>query len=175
MSAAVTPLYACAHLLRRAMHLQPDARHDQREFSPRQSASSRIKIPVSRCAVILPCPGCGRCAVGGRMERASIKEAHMAVIGKFIRDQTGFSGTIETLTCAHASIRIEPVAKPSTNAPDYRLYRGASEVGAAWMKKARNGREYLAVTLDDPAFSKPVAARLVAAAGAEYTLVWSRE
>jgi uncharacterized protein (DUF736 family) len=155
------------------MHLQPDARHDQREFSPPERASSRIKIHVPRCAVILSCPGCGRCAVGGRMERASTKEAHMAVIGSFIREQTGFSGTIETLTC-DAPVRIEPVAKPSAHAPDYRLYRGASEVGAAWSKKAKNGREYLAVTLDDPAFGKPVAARLVAA-GAGYALVWSRE
>jgi uncharacterized protein (DUF736 family) len=57
--------------------------------------------------------------------------------------------------------------------PDYRVYRGASEVGAAWAKTARSGRRYLVVTLDDPAFAQPIQARLVRAE-AGYTLVWSR-
>jgi uncharacterized protein (DUF736 family) len=98
----------------------------------------------------------------------------MAVIGHFIREKTGFVGTIETLTCGPASIKIEGVVKANVNAPDYRLYRGQSEVGAAWSKKAKNGRSYLIVTLDDPAFAKPVSARLVIAGGG-YSLLWSRE
>lgn len=146
------------------------------ENFPRPLGSSRIKILVPRFAVILPGLGCGRCAVGGRMERASTsrQEVYMAVIGNFIREKTGFSGTIETLTCSPATVRITSVAKPSATAPDYRLYRGESEIGAAWSKRSRNGREYLVVTLDDPAFTAPVTARLVAA-GDRFTLMWSRE
>jgi uncharacterized protein (DUF736 family) len=98
----------------------------------------------------------------------------MAIIGNFVREGAAFSGKIETLTCASALVTIAPVAKATAHAPDYRLYRGDSEVGAAWSKIAKNGREYLTVMLDDPAFDKPVAARLVAA-GAGYLLLWKRE
>lgn len=98
----------------------------------------------------------------------------MAVIGKFIREETGFSGTIATLTCSPATVTISPVKKPNASAPDYRVYRGEFEVGAAWAKTARNGREYLVVTLDDPAFDQAIAARLVVA-GDSYALLWSRE
>jgi uncharacterized protein (DUF736 family) len=45
---------------------------------------------------------------------------------------------------------------------------------AAWSKAAKNGRRYLAVTLDDPAYAKPVQARLVVA-GAGFALLWDRE
>lgn len=98
----------------------------------------------------------------------------MAVIGNFIRDKSGFSGTITTLTCAPAAIMITPVRKPNTSAPDYRLYRGSSEIGAAWSKTTKGGRAYLTVTLDDPAFSHPIAARLVAV-GDSFALIWSRD
>lgn len=97
----------------------------------------------------------------------------MATIGNFTKDKTGYTGTIETLTCAPASVRITPVSKPNDQAPDHRVYRGASEIGAAWSKTARNGRSYLIVILDDPAFSAPIQSRLVKA-GRGYTLIWSR-
>ena len=97
----------------------------------------------------------------------------MAIIGSFTKEQAGYSGTIETLTCV-ASVRIVPVKKPSAQAPDYRLYRGQSEVGAAWTKAAKHGRTFLVVTLDDPAFPEPVQSRLVAS-NEGYTLIWSRD
>jgi uncharacterized protein (DUF736 family) len=98
----------------------------------------------------------------------------MAVIGSFVQEKSGFSGTIATLTCAPAAIMITPVRKPNPNAPDYRLYRGSSEIGAAWSKTAKNGRTYFIVTLDDPAFPQPVAARLVASSEG-FVLLWSRD
>jgi uncharacterized protein (DUF736 family) len=97
----------------------------------------------------------------------------MAIIGQFRKEQAGFSGTIETLTCAAAPVTITPVAKANPQAPDHRVYRGASEIGAAWTKTARSGRSFLVVTLDDPAFAQPIQTRLVRSADA-YVLVWSR-
>ena len=97
----------------------------------------------------------------------------MAIIGSFTKEQASYSGTIETLTSV-ASVRIVPVKKPNDQAPDYRLYRGHSEIGAAWTKSAKRGSTYLVVTLDDPAFPEPVQSRLVASNGS-YALIWSRD
>ena len=97
-------------------------------------------------------------------------------IGTFKQDADGFAGTIETLTSGKAQVRISPISKPHDQAPDYRAFRGESEVGAAWAHAAqRAGRcGYLIVTLDDPAFPKPIQARLVKA-GDAYALIWDRE
>jgi uncharacterized protein (DUF736 family) len=98
----------------------------------------------------------------------------MAIIGKFSLDNGIYTGTIETLTCAPAAVRIAPVAhRPHDRVPDYRVYRGGSELGAAWAKIAKNGRSYLIVTLDDPAFGQPIQCRLVES-GDTYALLWSR-
>lgn len=65
---------------------------------------------------------------------------------------------------AAAKVRIQMVqAKLNSLSPDYRVFRGEAEVGAAWRKKNREGQRYLVVSLDDPAFSKPIQCRLVPA------------
>ncbi|WP_281978775.1 DUF736 domain-containing protein [Pseudorhizobium flavum] len=98
----------------------------------------------------------------------------MATLGKFKKAEGGFEGTIEGITTAAAKVRIQPVqAKPNNSAPDYRVFRGEAEVGAAWRKKNREGQRYLVVTLDDPAFSQPIQCRLVPE-GESYVLFWTR-
>ncbi|WP_179875531.1 DUF736 domain-containing protein [Sinorhizobium sp. BJ1] len=98
----------------------------------------------------------------------------MATLGKFKKAEGGFEGTIESITTAAAKVRIQPVqAKPNSLAPDYRVFRGEAEVGAAWRKKNREGQRYLVVTLDDPAFSQPIQCRLVPE-GESYVLFWTR-
>jgi uncharacterized protein (DUF736 family) len=78
----------------------------------------------------------------------------------------------------HQSAHSPFVASGTGNdkAPDYRIFAGATEFGAAWKKTARDSdREYLSVKLDDPSFPAPVYASLVRVEGEEdYSLIWSR-
>jgi hypothetical protein len=65
--------------------------------------------------------------------------------------------------------------KENDKAPDYRIFAGATEFGAAWKKTSGAGREYLSVKLDDPSFPAPIFASLVAVEGGDgYVLIWSR-
>lgn len=97
----------------------------------------------------------------------------MAVIGFFEPAAGGFAGMIETLTSA-AAIEIRPNQdKAGEAAPDYRVFRGSSEIGAAWAKLSKAGRRFYVVQIDDPAFARPIECRLVEAAEG-YRLMWSR-
>ncbi|MGP4691982.1 DUF736 domain-containing protein [Agrobacterium cavarae] len=99
----------------------------------------------------------------------------MATLGKFTKENGVYEGVIESITCAALPARISPVrTKPNSEAPDYRVYRGEAEVGAAWKKKTRTGEHYLVVTLDDPAFAQPIQCRL-AKSGDDYVLYWTRK
>ena len=99
----------------------------------------------------------------------------MATIGTFTASDNGFAGSIKTLTL---NIKAKFVASEKENdkAPDYRIFAGATEFGAAWKKTAREtGREYLSVKLDDPSFPAPIYASLVEAEdGSGHNLIWSR-
>lgn len=99
----------------------------------------------------------------------------MATIGTFTASDNGYTGMIKTVTL---SIKAKFVAsgKDNDKAPDYRIFAGATEFGAAWKKTARDSdREYLSVKLDDPSFPAPVYASLVRVDGEEdYNLIWSR-
>jgi len=99
----------------------------------------------------------------------------MATIGMFTASQDGYIGTIRTLT---VNVKVKIVAndqKKSDGAPDFRVYAGKAELGAAW--KARTSgdqpREYLSVQLDDPSFAEPIRAALFENEGAAF-LVWNR-
>jgi uncharacterized protein (DUF736 family) len=102
-------------------------------------------------------------------------EITMATIGTFTALDHGYSGMIKTVTL---SIKAKFVASSKDNdkAPDYRIFAGATEFGAAWKKTARDSdREYLSVKLDDPSFPAPVYASLVRMEGEDdYSLIWSR-
>jgi len=100
----------------------------------------------------------------------------MAIIGTFTRsnDGTGFVGTVKTVAL-NVKAKIVPADKDNDKAPDYRIYAGTTELGAAWAKTSNAGREYLSVKLDDPSFPAPVFASLVAVEGkGEFALIWSR-
>lgn len=99
----------------------------------------------------------------------------MATIGMFTASQDGYVGTIRTLT---VNVKVRIVAndqKKSESAPDFRVYAGKAELGAAW--KARTSgdepRDYLSVQLDDPSFAEPIRAALFENEGAAF-LVWNR-
>ncbi|MBZ9648156.1 DUF736 domain-containing protein [Sphingobium sp. 3R8] len=98
----------------------------------------------------------------------------MAIIGTFTKTADGFAGTIKTLTL-NVKTTIRPSTKDSEKAPDYRIYAGTAEFGAAWAKLSAAGSDYLSCKIDDPSFPAPIYASLVAADdGENFSLIWSR-
>ena len=101
----------------------------------------------------------------------------MATIGTFTKSNDGssFVGTVKTVAL-NVKAKIAPVEKDNDKAPDYRIYAGATEFGAAWKKTVRDSdREYLSVKLDDPSFPAPIYATLIEVEGQEgLQLIWSR-
>ena len=101
----------------------------------------------------------------------------MPVIGTFKADKDGYAGTIRTLSL-NAKVRI--VAndqKQSPSAPDFRVFAGVTEVGAAWRKtSAEDHSSYLRVRLDDPTFREPIKAALIEKTDdGILRLLWRRE
>lgn len=99
----------------------------------------------------------------------------MATIGTFTKTENGYTGSIKTLTL-NVKARIAPAEKTNDKAPDFRVFAGQIEFGAAWKKKSNEtGREYLSVKLDDPSISGPIYASLVEIEGEDsLSLIWSR-
>jgi uncharacterized protein (DUF736 family) len=97
----------------------------------------------------------------------------MATIGTFTKSGDGFSGTVSTLTL-NVKVQVRPAEKASEKAPDYRIFSGRAEIGAAWKKTSNEGREYLSMKLDDPSLPAPILANLFEMEGGEYELIWSR-
>lgn len=100
----------------------------------------------------------------------------MATIGTFTKTENGdITGTVKTLAL-NVKAKFVPAEGESERGPDYRIFAGATEFGAAWKKTAREtGREYLSVKLDDPSFPAPIYASLVEDEGGEaHNPIWSR-
>ncbi|HEY2980225.1 MAG TPA: DUF736 domain-containing protein [Anaerolineales bacterium] len=98
----------------------------------------------------------------------------MATIGTFTKANNGFTGSVKTLTL-NVKATIRTAEKVNDKAPDFRIFAGATEFGAAWKKTSKEEREYLSIKLDDPSFPSPIYATLVAAEdGESYNLIWSR-
>jgi uncharacterized protein (DUF736 family) len=101
----------------------------------------------------------------------------MATIGTFTQNENdGFTGTVKTLTLNVKTVKLVSSESESERGPDFRIFAGAVELGAAWKKTARETqREYLSVKLDDPSFPAPIYASLVEAEdGKSHNLIWSR-
>ena len=98
----------------------------------------------------------------------------MATIGTFTKDDAGnYNGAIKTLTLDVKKATLRPVETDNDKAPDFRIFAGQTEFGAAWKKTSRENRDYLSVKLDDPSFPAPIYASLVDA-DEGYSLIWSR-
>ncbi len=99
----------------------------------------------------------------------------MATIGTFTTTENGFTGSIRTLAL-NVKARISRIENPSDKGPQYRIYAGTVELGAAWHKiSEQTQREYLSIKLDDPSFSAPIYATLTEIDGETgYQLIWSR-
>lgn len=83
----------------------------------------------------------------------------MAQIGAFTEKDGKYTGTIRTMTINVKAQLVPNTKKESDGAPDYRLYAGGAELGAAWRHESKDGETpYLAVKLDDPSFATPIRA-----------------
>ena len=98
----------------------------------------------------------------------------MATIGTFHKQDDGsYTGAIKTLSLNVKAAVLRKAEKANDNAPDFRIFSGQTEFGAAWKKTSRENRDYLSVKLDDPSFPAPIYASLVDAEDG-YALIWSR-
>jgi uncharacterized protein (DUF736 family) len=98
----------------------------------------------------------------------------MATIGTFTKSDAGdYNGAIKTLTLNVKQATLRKAEKDNDKAPDFRIFAGQTEFGAAWKKTSRENRDYLSVKLDDPSFPAPIYASLVDA-DEGYSLIWSR-
>ena len=98
----------------------------------------------------------------------------MATIGTFTSEKNGFTGSIRTLAL-NVKARIARVENPSEKGPQFRVYAGPVELGAAWQKTSEQGRDYLSLKLDDPSFPAPIYATLTEIEGEkDLQLIWSR-
>jgi len=83
----------------------------------------------------------------------------MAQIGAFTLKDGKHTGTIRTMTINVKAQLVPNKSKANDDAPDFRLFAGGAELGAAWRQDSKNGgAPYLAVKLDDPSFAEPMRA-----------------
>ena len=83
----------------------------------------------------------------------------MAQIGSFNLKDGKYTGTIRTMTINVKAQLVPNKDKTNDDAPDFRIYAGGAELGAAWRQESKDGETpYLAVKLDDPSFDKPMRA-----------------
>jgi uncharacterized protein (DUF736 family) len=97
----------------------------------------------------------------------------MAIIGNFTRSENSYTGSVKTAAVS-VKAKITPAVKENDKAPDFRVFAGQAEFGAAWKRTSSAGREYLSVKLDDPSFPAPVFASLVDTPDDGFVLIWSR-
>jgi uncharacterized protein (DUF736 family) len=152
-------------------------------FFPRRFAASSRNKQVAACRPPLRCGPAAAVrsplglaiAIEAAMSAASRsdKENVMAIIGTFTKSGDGYTGSLKTVTLS-VKAKITPAEKENDKAPDFRIFAGQSEFGAAWKRTSNAGREYLSVKLDDPSFPAPVFASLVETENDGLVLIWSR-
>ena len=101
----------------------------------------------------------------------------MANIGTFKKSgDNNYTGEIVTMSLQKKNVTIvaeEP--SENENAPTHRVFVARAEIGAAWAKTSKEGRDYLSIKLDDPSFNAPIFASLFADEdGKTSNLIWSR-
>ena len=89
-------------------------------------------------------------------------------LGYVNEKEDGFEGTLSMMSLS-APIRIVKNAEKETDSqPDYRVYAGrrGADIGGGWIRKAKSsGRDYVSLTLADPAFGRKIYANLAPVKG----------
>jgi uncharacterized protein (DUF736 family) len=70
----------------------------------------------------------------------------MAIIGNFNAVETGYEGTLETLTFKTKIVLVKR-QKTKEKHPDYDILADGREIGAAWERMG-----FISVNIDDPSF-----------------------
>jgi uncharacterized protein (DUF736 family) len=87
------------------------------------------------------------------------------IIGNFTCNeaQDTYTGELATLTVATRKVAFQPIEAKGDKAPSYRVVSpsktGNVELGAAWIKRSEEDRNYLSVKLDDPSLAQPIKLR----------------
>lgn len=97
------------------------------------------------------------------------------IIGKFTASVTGYTGQLKTLTLNIPLQLLANDRKSKLEQPDYNVFSGDVEIGAAWNKVSGDAENYISVTIDDPTFPASVYFSIVKLHEAEQLLVWSRQ
>ena len=66
----------------------------------------------------------------------------MAQIGSFTLNDGKYTGTIRTMTINVKASLIPVKDKRSSDAPDYRVFAGGAELGAAWREQSKDGSAF---------------------------------
>ncbi|MFG1230421.1 DUF736 domain-containing protein [Xanthobacter wiegelii] len=103
----------------------------------------------------------------------------MPQIGTFIRETSGFSGRIRTLSFDAEFAIVRAGESDAENAPHYRVHLGdedGPEVGAGWKRTGERVGDYIGSVLDDPLVLAPLRANLVREGddGSTWSLHWNR-
>jgi len=100
-------------------------------------------------------------------------------LGYVTETDAGFEGTLAMMSL-NAPIRIVKNAEKTADAqPDFRIYAGqrASDIGGGWVRRAASsGREYVSLTLADPAIGpRKVYANLAPVKGEDgrHVILWN--
>ena len=101
----------------------------------------------------------------------------MANIGTFKKSaDNNYTGEIVTMSVQKKNVcLVAEEASDKENAPSHRVFVAKAEIGAAWAKTSKEGRDYLSIKLDDPSFNAPIFASLFTDEdGKTFNLIWSR-
>ncbi len=104
----------------------------------------------------------------------------MPAIGHVTKQQDGnFKGQLKTLSFKAPIDILTNSNKNGDKQPDYRVYSGAVEIGAGWIKTGQtSGEDYISLSLADPSFGREkLFANLGRAAGQDdkdvYAVIWN--
>jgi len=104
----------------------------------------------------------------------------MSNLGKFVKTETGFKGTIKTMALDLTDVRFEKEQGPkrTEDSPDYIVYVDGAQVGAGWAKvsNGKGKKPYISALIDDPSMERPLNFTLFATTpdGSKQDALWSR-
>ncbi|WP_162179484.1 DUF736 domain-containing protein [Thermogemmatispora carboxidivorans] len=97
----------------------------------------------------------------------------MMIIGNFRKVGGDYVGKVETLLFTIQAALEAVSSKPSDKSPDFRVLTGDREIGAAWKKTSKDGKEFLSVLIEDPTIS--INCALFETEAGNHVLTYSRE
>jgi uncharacterized protein (DUF736 family) len=102
------------------------------------------------------------------------------IIGKFTKDDEGYSGNVNCLALHVFGLVFKPVPMKQGSGPDFVVVAETQdgeeyEIGGAWNRVSeKKGRAYLSVRLDGPTLAAPINCALMRNPDGAYQLVWNR-